>query len=135
VGEDGRGYEGTTPQYIGAHTGGYNSVGHAISAIGDFTGRRPNDAALMAVQHIIDCALNQVTPFSNYKLLGLLHFPIQYLEVHCTLKLVHAWTVALLYNNADHSATVPRLVAWGLLQVLPGVNSLLTPGATLYLTP
>ncbi len=60
VGEDGRGYEGTTPQYIGAHTGGYNSVGHAISAIGTFTNYRPNDAALMAVQHIIDCALDQV---------------------------------------------------------------------------
>lgn len=60
VGEDGRGYEGRGWRYVGAHTSGYNSVGHAICTMGDFMSVRPNDAAMMAVQHLIDCCLNQV---------------------------------------------------------------------------
>jgi len=70
VGEDGRGYEGTTPENVGTHTGGYNSVGHAICTIGTFTNYRPNDLAMIAVQHIIDCALNRGYLASTFKLNG-----------------------------------------------------------------
>jgi len=70
VGEDGRGYEGRGWAYVGAHTSGYNSVGHAISTMGSFTNARPNDAAMMAVQHLIDCCLDQGRLVSGFKLNG-----------------------------------------------------------------
>ena len=60
VGEDGRAYEARGWGIEGAHTSGYNSVSHAISVIGTFEDRNPNNIALQAVESLIQCGINQV---------------------------------------------------------------------------
>ena len=60
VGEDGRAYEGRGWDTEGAHTYGYNDVAVAVSCIGDFTSRVPNDPAQMAIRNTFDCAIKQV---------------------------------------------------------------------------
>ena len=61
IGEDGRAYEGRGWGVSGAHTSGYNSVSHGISMIGTFTSRNPNNAALDALQDLIDCGVADVS--------------------------------------------------------------------------
>ena len=46
MGGDGRLYEGRGWNVVGAHTSGYNSVGYAVSFIGDFMETAPTDAAV-----------------------------------------------------------------------------------------
>lgn len=70
VGEDGRAYEGRQWDKVGAHTYGYNDVAVAVSVIGDFTSRPPNQAALDALNNIYDCAIDQGVLSSNYEMFG-----------------------------------------------------------------
>ena len=46
IGGDGRVYEGRGWGRVGAHTGGYNSVGYGVSFIGTFTSAYPNQAMI-----------------------------------------------------------------------------------------
>ena len=46
IGGDGRVYEGRGWKRVGAHTGGYNSVGYGVSFIGTFTSAYPNQAMI-----------------------------------------------------------------------------------------
>ena len=45
IGGDGEVYEGRGWNHVGAHTGGFNSVGYGVDFIGDFTDHDPTQAA------------------------------------------------------------------------------------------
>ncbi|KAK3109084.1 hypothetical protein FSP39_022692 [Pinctada imbricata] len=70
AGEDGNIYEARGWDEIGAHTKGYNDVGLAVSFIGDFRKRLPNDAALNAVKQLIECGVANGKVAHNYTLRG-----------------------------------------------------------------
>ncbi|XP_013382873.1 peptidoglycan recognition protein 1 [Lingula anatina] len=70
VGEDGNVYEGRGWNKVGAHTYGYNSVGLAISFMGNFMDRLPNDKALNAAKQLISCSVAKGELESNYILKG-----------------------------------------------------------------
>jgi N-acetylmuramoyl-L-alanine amidase len=70
VGEDGRAYEGRGWDKVGAHTYGYNDQAVAVSVIGDFTARAPNQAAQDAVKNIFACAIQGGILRSNYEMFG-----------------------------------------------------------------
>ncbi|XP_029646038.1 peptidoglycan recognition protein 1-like [Octopus sinensis] len=70
VGEDGRVYVGRSWNREGAHTLHFNRVAIAVSVMGDFMQRLPNNLALDAVKNILDygVCLGKITP--NYRLYG-----------------------------------------------------------------
>ncbi|KAL5015648.1 hypothetical protein ScPMuIL_007269 [Solemya velum] len=70
VGEDGRVYESRGWDRQGAHTKGWNTVAVAVSVMGNFMTRLPNEAALRAVRNLIACGveMEKVTP--TYHLYG-----------------------------------------------------------------
>lgn len=70
VGEDGRVYEGRGWNREGAHTKGFNRDAVAISVMGDFTSREPNEKALKAVKDLISCAIENNIITENYRLYG-----------------------------------------------------------------
>jgi len=70
IGEDGRVYEGRTWGVVGAHTKGYNSRAYGFSVIGNFMNRAPNQAALDALQGIIDCGVELGHLDTDYELFG-----------------------------------------------------------------
>ncbi|XP_019648044.1 PREDICTED: peptidoglycan-recognition protein SC2-like isoform X2 [Branchiostoma belcheri] len=70
IGEDGRVYEGRGFDRQGGHTQGYNSVSIAVSFVGDYTSRLPNQAALNAAKAIIDCGVQLGKVTSGYRLKG-----------------------------------------------------------------
>nr|QZM06961.1 peptidoglycan recognition protein 2 [Sepioteuthis lessoniana] len=91
VGEDGRVYEGRGWDREGAHTKGYNRVAVAISVMGDFTSRIPNQKALSAVQNLILCGVEQNKISENYSLFG--HRDVR--NTACPgdsfYRLIHSW--------------------------------------------
>jgi len=70
VGEDGKVYEGRGWSRVGAHTSGYNSVAIAVSFIGDFTSRNPNEQAMQAAKDLLDCGVRRGYLRSTYELFG-----------------------------------------------------------------
>ncbi|XP_052773322.1 peptidoglycan recognition protein 1-like isoform X2 [Mya arenaria] len=70
IGEDGKAYEGRAWDRIGAHTRGWNDVAIAFSIMGDYTKHLPNDAALNAVQAMIECGIRLGKIDADYKLYG-----------------------------------------------------------------
>ncbi|KAK7109321.1 peptidoglycan-recognition protein SC2-like [Littorina saxatilis] len=70
VGEDGNAYEARGWDAIGAHTRGYNTNGIAISVIGDFSNKVPNEAALNTVKQLIQCGLANHKISHSYTLKG-----------------------------------------------------------------
>ncbi|XP_078620532.1 uncharacterized protein LOC144887281 isoform X2 [Branchiostoma floridae x Branchiostoma japonicum] len=70
VGEDGRVYEGRGFDRVGSHTYGYNSVSIAVSFVGDYTSRLPNQAAQDAAKAIINCGVQLGKVTSTYRLRG-----------------------------------------------------------------
>ena len=61
VGEDGNAYEGRGWDNQGAHVSNYNSVSYGLCVMGTFTNSAPNQAALDAVEAMIDCGLSNVS--------------------------------------------------------------------------
>jgi hypothetical protein len=47
-------FEGVPPGYLGTHTAGHNSTGHAICLLGDFNTDTPTPAALASLVSLID---------------------------------------------------------------------------------
>ncbi|XP_035689900.1 peptidoglycan-recognition protein SC2-like [Branchiostoma floridae] len=70
IGEDGRVYEGRGFDRQGGHTQGYNSVAIAVSFVGDYMTRLPNQAALDAAKAIIACGVQLGKVTSGYRLQG-----------------------------------------------------------------
>nr|AAY27975.1 peptidoglycan recognition protein 3 precursor [Euprymna scolopes] len=70
VGEDGRAYQVRGWNRTGAHTKSYNDVAVAVSVMGDYTSRLPNQKALDTVQNLLACGVQKgfITP--NYELFG-----------------------------------------------------------------
>ena len=54
MGGDGRLYEGRGWNVVGAHTQGYNSVGYAVSFIGNFMDVAPTSAAVNTYYSYLD---------------------------------------------------------------------------------
>nr|AAY27973.1 peptidoglycan recognition protein 1 [Euprymna scolopes] len=70
VGEDGYVYKGRGWDREGGHTKGYNTDSVAISVMGDFSDRLPNEKALNAVNNLIVCGIKQNKITKNYSLYG-----------------------------------------------------------------
>ena len=61
IGGDGRVYEGRGGKRVGAHTGGYNSVGYGVSFIGTFTSAYPNQAMITTYERFQKVRCQQYT--------------------------------------------------------------------------
>lgn len=70
VGEDGRVYEARGWNRTGAHTKYYNQVAVAVSVMGNFMERIPNQDALDAVHNIINCGVEKGFIIPKYELFG-----------------------------------------------------------------
>ncbi|CAN7937004.1 unnamed protein product, partial [Ixodes hexagonus] len=70
VGGDGRIYEGRGWGWEGAHTRGYNHNGIAISFIGDFSHKSPNQKMLDAAKKLIVCGVKNGHISKHYSLHG-----------------------------------------------------------------
>jgi peptidoglycan recognition protein len=57
VGGDGNVYEGRGWDEIGAHTGGFNSVGYGVCFLGSFTSQLPTAAAEATFHQLADCMM------------------------------------------------------------------------------
>jgi N-acetylmuramoyl-L-alanine amidase len=70
VGEDGKIYEGSGWDRVGAHTLGYNRLGLAASFMGNFMTHTPLTAALDAVKALIQCGIRKGKISRSYALFG-----------------------------------------------------------------
>jgi len=70
VGGDGNIYEGRGWDEIGAHTGGFNSVGYGVCFLGSFMSSTPNSAAENTFHQLADCMLQNGKISSGYELKG-----------------------------------------------------------------
>jgi len=70
VGGDGNIYEGRGWDEIGAHTGGFNSVGYGVCFIGSFMADLPNSAAENIFHNLADCMLSNGKISNSYQLKG-----------------------------------------------------------------
>ena len=61
IGEDGRVYEGRGWGVVGAHTLHYNAVAYGFCVIGNYMDRAPDQAALGALQAVINCGVKKVS--------------------------------------------------------------------------
>ncbi|CAD1474525.1 unnamed protein product [Heterotrigona itama] len=70
IGEDGNVYEGRGWNDVGAHAPGYNSQSIGICIIGDFSNFLPDEAALKAVNALINYGVSIGKISENYRVLG-----------------------------------------------------------------
>ncbi|KAJ8317240.1 hypothetical protein KUTeg_005144 [Tegillarca granosa] len=70
VGEDGNVYEGRGWKRVGAHTYGFNSRSLALSFIGNFENRVPNEKALNAAKALLQCGVQKGYLNPSYRLYG-----------------------------------------------------------------
>ncbi|KAK1120952.1 hypothetical protein K0M31_010736 [Melipona bicolor] len=70
IGEDGNVYEGRGWTYTGAHAPNYNSRSIGICIIGDFTHRLPNEAALKALNALINYGVSKGSISNKYHVVG-----------------------------------------------------------------
>ncbi|KAJ8317500.1 hypothetical protein KUTeg_005404, partial [Tegillarca granosa] len=70
VGEDGNVYEGRGWKRVGAHTYGFNSRSLALSFIGNFENRVPNEKALNAAKALLECGIQKGYLNPSYRLYG-----------------------------------------------------------------
>lgn len=102
VGEDGQAYEGRAWDRIGAHTRGWNDVAIAISVMGDYSHKLPNEKALNAVQAMIQCGIKLGKITTDYKLYGHRNAGQTECPGDKLYELIQTWT----HFGADASAPV-----------------------------
>jgi len=70
IGGDGNIYEGRGWGVLGAHTGGYNSVGYGTCFIGSFTDHIPVPEAVNKYMALLECSTGSGYVASNYQMKG-----------------------------------------------------------------
>ncbi|KAK3794040.1 hypothetical protein RRG08_028472 [Elysia crispata] len=70
IGGEGTVFEGRGWDRVGAHTGGYNSVGLGFCFIGNFQNQSPPQIQLDAAQRLIDCGVSLGKLRSDYTVRG-----------------------------------------------------------------
>ncbi|XP_076221970.1 peptidoglycan recognition protein 3-like [Nomia melanderi] len=70
IGEDGNAYEGRGWDYVGAHAPGYNTQSIGICVIGDFSDFLPNEAALQALNGLIEYGVSLGKISKTYQVIG-----------------------------------------------------------------